>query len=313
MRIVRYSEERKGEWDAFVRKAKNSLFMFCRDYMDYHSDRFRDHSLLFYEEEELMALLPANEAEGVLYSHQGLTFGGLIMGTEIRQYRVLECMEQLCAYLRDRGFKRLVYKCIPHIYHSQPAEEDRYALFRCGAGQSEITASTVIKLSDPCKRTKGRKAQISRARREGVSVRLLETPEDYRRFMELEDGVLEERHNTHAVHSSGELWLLHSRFSEEIRLYGAFYEEKLIAGCVIFCYPLLVHTQYMAADDTARQLGALDLVIDSIISGLPESVQWLDFGISTEEGGRILNEGLIAQKESFGGRTDIYEKWELVL
>ncbi len=313
MRIVRYSEERKGEWDAFVKKAKNSLFMFLRDYMDYHSDRFADHSLLFYEEDELLAVLPANEAQGVLYSHQGLTFGGLLMGTEIRQYRVLECMELLVSYLKEGGFTRLVYKCVPHMYHSQPAEEDRYALFRSGAKLSEVTASTVVKLADPCKRTKGRKAQISRARREGVSVRLLDSAEDYRRFMALEDAVLQEHHNTHAVHSPEELWLLHSRFPEEIRLYGGFYEERLVAGCVLYCYPGLVHTQYMAADDTARQLGALDLVIDTVVSEYTGSAEWLDFGISTEEGGRILNEGLIAQKESFGGRTNIYEKWELVL
>ncbi len=313
MRIVRYSGERKGEWDAFVKKAKNSLFMFQRDYMDYHSDRFKDHSLLFYEEDELLALLPANEAEGTLYSHQGLTFGGLLTGTEIRQYRVLECMELLCVYLREAGIARLVYKCVPHMYHRQPAEEDRYALFRCGGKLCEVTASTVVKLLNPCKRTKGRKAQISRARREGVEVRLLETPEAYRDFMALEDTVLEARHNTRAVHTPEELWLLHSRFPEEIRLYGGFYEEKLVAGCVLYRYPELIHTQYMAADETARQLGALDLVIDHIISEAGEGVKWLDFGISTEDGGRILNEGLIAQKESFGGRTNVYEKWELAL
>ena len=44
-----------------------------------------------------------------------------------------------------------------------------------------------------------------------------------------------------------------------------------------------------------------------------ESKKWLDFGISTEHGKIYLNEGLCAQKEGFGGRTGVYEVWELDL
>ena len=67
----------------------------------------------------------------------------------------------------------------------------------------------------------------------------------------------------------------------------------------------------MAADEVARQIGALDLTISTVIDTFKEKKLWLDFGISTEDGGKYLNEGLISQKEGFGGRTNVYEMWKL--
>ena len=45
--IVKYNHNMKAEWDAFVKTSKNGTFLFMRDYMEYHNDRFIDYSLLF--------------------------------------------------------------------------------------------------------------------------------------------------------------------------------------------------------------------------------------------------------------------------
>jgi len=74
-----------------------------------------------------------------------------------------------------------------------------------------------------------------------------------------------------------------------------------------------VHTQYMAANETAREIGALDLTIATVMETYKDSKDWLDFGISTEDAGHILNEGLISQKEGFGGRTNIYQTWRIII
>ena len=81
----------------------------------------------------------------------------------------------------------------------------------------------------------------------------------------------------------------------------------MIAGAVVFVYNNVVHTQYLAANDIAREIGALDLCISEIISKYSSSKQFLDFGISTENGGIVLNNGLISQKEGFGARTLVYQ------
>ena len=81
--LRRYTASDAPQWDRFVEDSKNGTFLFLRGYMDYHSNRFTDHSLMFYDEKQrLIALLPANEKDGILYSHQGLTYGGLVISTE---------------------------------------------------------------------------------------------------------------------------------------------------------------------------------------------------------------------------------------
>lgn len=311
--VVRYSEEEKKLWNQFNIAAKNPLFMFDRNFMDYHQDRFQDHSLLFYDDGELIALLPMSQKEKILISHGGLTYGGFISGTKMKQHTMNECFGQLLQYARENGIEQIVYKTIPHIFHEQPAEEDRYALFMNNAVVLKVEASTVINLKQPLKMPKGRKAQISRARREGIVVQELTAPEDFERFIVLENQILSQRHKTNAAHTGAELALLHSRFPENVHLMGALKDGELIAGTVLFVYGQVVHTQYMAANDLARQFGALDLTVNTVIEKYRDQKLWLDFGISTENGGRILNEGLIAQKEGFGGRTNIYETFVLQL
>ena len=310
IRIEKYSMEMKDIWDKFVDSAKNPLFMHKRDYMDYHKDRFEDNSLLFYNDEKLVALLPISKQGSELISHGGLTYGGFILDYSTKQHTVNECASELVDYLRRNGYSKMVYKCIPHIYHLQPSEEDKYALFHSGFTLKEVAASTVVDLNKPCKMPKGRKAQISRAKRDGVAIEKLSSKEEYENFILLENSVLKSRHDTVAVHTADELYMLHERFPENILLYGALLDGKMIAGTVVFVYDTVVHTQYMAADDVAREIGALDLVIKTVMDEFSGSKRWLDFGISTENHGKYLNQGLISQKEGFGGRTDVYECYE---
>lgn len=309
--IARYTDENKEIWDAFNRNAKNRLFMFDRNYMDYHRDRFQDHSLLFYSDEELIALFPACERDGALLSHGGLTYGGMLTDARMKQHTMVDCLDALKNYAAEQGFSKIVYKTIPYIYHSQPAEEDRYALYAAGAKLVTVDASTYVNLKNPLKMPKGRKAQISRAKREGVAIEVLTELKDYEAFIDLENEVLEARHETHAVHTAAELKMLHDRFPENIHLFAAMKDQQMIAGTVVFEYDRAIHTQYMAANEEARQIGALDLAVATVMDKYRESKEWLDFGISTEHGRIYLNEGLIAQKEGFGGRTGVYEIWEL--
>lgn len=310
MDIVRYSSEYETIWNEFVSKSKNGLFMFNRNYMEYHSDRFKDHSLLFYEEGDLVGLLPLNESENTLVSHGGLTFGGFITDQNMKQHRMLEMMDALRTYMAEHAFHKLIYKHVPHFYHTQPAEEDIYSLFRSNAKISKIEAATVVDLAHPIKMPKGRKAQVSRAKRENV---VIEESLDYDAFIQLENDVLLEHHGARAVHTGEELALLHGRFPENIKLYVAKLDEEIIAGTVLFIYPNVVHTQYLAANDVARRIGALDYTISYVMDQYRSDKKWFDFGKSTEGDGSILNEGLISQKEGFGGRTIVYQTWEIVL
>ena len=311
--ISRFSEEKSELWNEFNKQSKNYLIMFDRNYMDYHKDRFKDHSLLFYDENILVALLPMSEHGDELISHGGLTYGGFITDTRMKQHIMMDCFAELIKYARESGFKSIRYKCIPHIYHSQPAEEDRFALFANGARLDTVDVSTYVNLTSLLKMPKGRKAQISRAKREGVVIEELTELEDFKAFIDLENKVLLEHHGVHAVHTGEELKLLHDRFPENIHLFASKKNENMIAGTVVYEYDQVVHTQYMAANDEARTIGALDLAVATVINKYKETKKWIDFGISTEHGKIYLNEGLCSQKEGFGGRTGVYEIWELTI
>ena len=76
--VKRYSPDYERMWNEFVIASKTGVFFFHRNYMDYHSHRFKDHSLLFFYKNQLLSMLPANSSGDTLYSHQGLTFGGMI-------------------------------------------------------------------------------------------------------------------------------------------------------------------------------------------------------------------------------------------
>ena len=282
--------------------------MFNRNFMDYHADRFKDNSLLFYDEDELIALLPASRHDHELRSHGGLTYCCFLTNERMKQPKMLACFEALKQYMREKNITKLIYKTIPHIYHKSPSEEDLYALYKNNAKLVKAEPSTTVLLKNPFKMPKGRYSQITRAKREGVCV--LPSP-DFDTFINLENSVLEAHHHTHAVHAAEELKLLKSRFENEIQLWAAHYNGEMIAATLLFVYDNVVHTQYLAANETARKIGGLDLLIKTVMDKFVSSKTYFDFGISTENNGQLLNEGLIRQKEGFGGRTVCYYTWEI--
>lgn len=307
--IQRYTLEHKSIWNQFVTDSRNGIFMFHRDYMDYHSDRFVDYSLLFYKDDDLVAVLPASLHDTELRSHGGLTFGGLICSYSVKQQTINACFEELITYLKENNIKRLIYKPIPYIYHRYLCQEDLYALWRNNAAVFRRDISTTIDLScNKIKLPKGRKAQISRARREGI---IVEKSTDFNAFITLENQVLEMHHHTRAVHTAEELQLLHSRFPEQICLYAAMHNNQMVAGVLLYIYDKMVHTQYMGSSDFSRENGGLDLIISTIIDEYKDKKQYLDFGISTIDLGKTVNVGLISQKESFGGRSVMYDFYEI--
>ena len=108
IRVVRYAAEHRGDWNAFLDRSRNGVFLFHRDYMDYHADRFADHSLVAYEGDRLLALFPANLHDDALVSHGGLTFGGFISDERMRTRVMLDIFNQLSQYAQGNGIRRIV-------------------------------------------------------------------------------------------------------------------------------------------------------------------------------------------------------------
>lgn len=308
--IRRYDNSMKSEWNAFIKAAKNGTFLFMRDYMDYHSCRFADHSLMFYNVGKLLAVLPMNinKEEKALVSHGGLTYGGFVMHPDTKACEIIEAVEELKRYMQHNGIKKLIYKPIPYIYSKAPSEEPLYALYQAGATISARTISTTIDNNERPKFSQLRKRCIAKATKAGIECN---ESTDFDAFWDILTEILQARHNCRPVHTKEEIKLLHSRFPNNIKLHTANNNGKPIAGIVVYDTDTTAHFQYIAASDEGYSTGALDRLIQHLIEERYTHKRFIDFGISTEQGGTILNEGLIKQKEGFGGRAVVYDTYEL--
>lgn len=309
--IRRYTAEAAREWNGFVARSKNGTFLFDRGYMDYHSDRFHDHSLMFYLDGNLFALLPAN-AEGERFcSHRGLSYGGVVTTEKMTAERMQQLFRELNDYLRIQGFRSVFYKPVPHIFHQLPAEEDVFSLYSvCDARLADRSLSATVTLSQPLKWSYGRRYGARKARRHGVAVG---ESTDWTAFWRVLEENLMQRYGAKPVHTLHEMELLRGRFPEQIRLFTAVRDGRVVAGTVIYVTPVVVHTQYISASTEGKQLCALDALFDHVLHECSWPARYFDFGTSNGPDGHELVQPLIFQKEGFGGRGICYDRYEWTL
>ena len=311
IKVIRYEPQFKQEWDNFIANSKNGNFLFNRSYMEYHADRFVDYSLMFFDEcERLAGVLPASIHNDTVISHGGLTYGGVISDSVMTTADMLHLFDSLLNHLRGDGLKRLVYKPVPHIFHAMPAEEDLYALFVNNARLFRRDASSAIYLSGRLNFSEGKKSCIKKAIKNKLIVK---ESRDFAAFFEIGCKVMHEKYNRLPVHTATEMELLANRLPKNIRLHASFADSRMLAGVITYVFPTSVHIQYMYNSDEGMAIGALDIVLDHLINEIYKDYRFISFGISTENEGKYLNEGLIHQKEMFGGRTVVHDFYEVML
>lgn len=324
MDIVPYTEQCAEIWNHLVNDSRNGTFLFDRRFMDYHSDRFCDVSLMFFRGDRLLGVLPASRHDECVVSHGGLTYGGFVLSPLAHAADVGEMLELAILYFRERRVKEIIIKPIPAIYHSQPSDDELYWLFRQGATLSSRGLSSAIRLSSPLPFSTLRSRKVRQAQRAGVMVDVTTSLDDYARFWEILTQVLHVQHHKAPVHSLDEILLLQKRFQEQIRLFVARRagDNAILGGTLLFITQKVVHAQYIAASDEGRSCGALDFLFHFLVahysspfsSSAPSSSPiFFDFGISTENDGMYLNEGLNFQKEGFGARSVVYDAYKLTL
>ena len=320
--VTRYTPKNHQTWNEFVKQSRQGTFLFDRNYMDYHQDRFHDHSLMIYYKDKLYALLPANEVVSAsnneipqkeLVSHQGLTYGGLLTCNKMTAELTCETFEAIGNYLKQEDFSKLTYKAIPWVYHKIPSEEDLYALIHVGkASLSAREISTTILLQNKLRFSEQRRRGVNKAKKNSLIIRQ-SSQEDVFAFWNILNNNLQQKYHTRPVHSNEELQLLMSRFPENIIGYSVLKDAEVIAGTIIFITPQVIHTQYIGASEKGKEEGALDLLFDYLINQKKWNAPYFDFGKSTEDRGNYLNTNLIHQKEGFGGRGVAYDTYEWTL
>lgn len=306
--VERYTLDLQTEWNEFVDASKNATFLLRRDYMDYHGRRFEDSSLLIRSGGQIVALLPAHRRDDVLESHAGLTYGGLVISARATTRLVLNTLAAVVEHMHRIDASALTYKTIPHIYHKLPAEEDRYALFRHNAVLYRRDLLSTIDMARRPMPQERRRRGAAKAVKADVDVG---ESSEWRSFWAMLECHLQGRYGVAPVHNVDEILMLRSRFPDNIRLFTATCRDELLGGVVIYETDEVAHLQYAAATQDGLDVGCLDRLFLHLLDDVFAHKRWFDFGNSTEQEGLWLNDGLMEQKEGFGGRAIAHDFYRL--
>ena len=299
--VRRYQKEDFALWNDFIGQAKNATFLFHRDFMEYHNDRFDDFSLMVFEGEKLVTVLPANRVGETIFSHQGLTYGGLVLSPKSKLSSVIAIFKTVLSFLHDNGILHFNLKQLPSFYCSHFADEIDYCMFIIKANLYRREALSLLDLTQKITFSKDRKKCIRRSL--NADLQIIEEPKFELFWNEILLPNLDKKHQSKPVHSVEEIIKLHQHFPENIRHFNVYYNDKIVAGTTVFVAGNVAHPQYISGNEMKNELGSLDYLYDYLITNVFNDKKYFDFGPSHEENGTKIKEGILFWKESFGAKT----------
>jgi GNAT acetyltransferase-like protein len=314
LQISPYVSDDAAEWDEFVVDAPMATFLHSRRFLGYHGDRFAEQSLMLRDSRSrLVGVFPAAADPAVehrVVSHPGITYGGVVHRGLLGGAAMLHAIAEIRDHYARQGFRTLRYKAVPEIYHRRPSADDVYALGNLGARLYRCDLSCAIDLADRSRPSERRRRGERKALEEGVNVVL--DPGHLGEFWAVLEENLATRHGARPTHSVGEMHLLLELFPESIEVITARVHGSVVAGVVLFKTDRVVHAQYIGSTEAGRAASALDAIFGECIRrAVTSGARFFDFGISTEDEGRVLNAGLHRFKSEFGGGGVVHMFYEL--
>jgi hypothetical protein len=279
--------------------------------MEYHSDRFEDFSILVLDKKQkIKAILPANKLGNTLYSHQGLTYGGLVLQQKTKLQDVVEMLKMVLQFLQDQHIFSVQLKQLPSIYCDFPSDEMEQLCFLLKAKLIRREALSVIDFSRKIEISRVRKRGIERGQKMELDIKEVSDFEEFWSKMLVPN--LQERYHAKPVHSLSEITHLKSKFPENIRQFNVYFENEIIGGVTLFVTKNVLHPQYISGNKKFNtKYGGLDFLYHYVMTNLATTQRYFNFGSSSENNGLQINTSLHYWKESFGGRTVVQNYYEI--
>ncbi|WP_271810435.1 GNAT family N-acetyltransferase [Clostridium beijerinckii] len=310
--VEKFNNDNEQEWDKFIENnSVNGTFLQSRNFLNYHKDRFKDHSLIIKKGTSIIALIPACEIvedqKKVFYSHKGSTFGGVVINKNFNNINHIDDLfKVLDNYLIQNSFDGIVLKSTSEIFCSGNTSLLDYFYFKYNyENYTELSLyidfdnySPVIENNFSASKRRDLKYSL----KYNLEFRTLETDDEVDDFYSLLLKSLE-KHNTKPVHSLEELLdFKNTRFKDIVKFYGVYYKNNLIAGSMVFNFSNNVfHTQYLASDSLYSSYYPMNFLNYNLINqAYLNKFKFFSFGISTEDKGKFLNASLAQFKEGFG-------------
>ena len=297
--VQQYQKSDYVHWNAFIGQAKNATFLFHRDFMEYHKDRFEDFSLMVYKEQKLVAVLPANRVSDTVFSHQGLTYGGLVYSPKLNAEKVEAILDSLLSFFKENEVQTFYYKPIPSFYSSKGNAETDFFMLKKGSFLDRKEMNLAINLAMPLTISKSKLKHFRKI--EDLDLEMI-AEQQLESFWELVlEARLLEKHHTKPVHTLKEIVGLKEKFPNNIKQFSAYYENVIVAGITVFETETVVKSQYGATTKKGEELRALDFLFINLIKKYKsEGKLFFDMGIVNEADEKGYNAGLLKQKEELG-------------
>ncbi len=295
--IQKYDPSRQNQWDRLVSQSINGVFIFYRDYMDYHARRFTDFSLMFFYGENLFGVLPAHRQGNTLISHNGLTFGGIVKNRNSSPEKYRKFWKILLEFLQENKIKTLIIKSLPWFYYPWLTAYEDW-LYKPYTTQTQTKFHWLIDTRKPPSvlLNADRRKQFKKK-----PVPIIQQSNDWESFWSILEKNLNTKHQAKPVHTLDEMKSLAGNFPGQIRLITAKIEGETVAGAVLYDYEHVLHFQYLSAlpDPTLRH--AVDYLTAQIIRNNYDRYAYINLGSAQipGENGRE-NPGLIYWKFSHG-------------
>ena len=294
-----YQESDYELWNTFVSAAKNATFLFHRDFMEYHKERFEDFSLLVFDKVKLVAVLPANRVDNKVYSHQGLTYGGLVYASKLKIEKIEVILDLLFDFFKSKRIEHFYLHPIPSFYLGQGNAAIDFFLMKRGAQLYRKEMNMVAHLHQEIPISKSKLKHFRRT--EVLGLRVVEETNFQPFWEKILEPRLAEKYDTKPVHSLAEIQLLHERFPKNIKQFSAYLEDKIIAGITIFEFENGVKSQYGATSKKGEKYRALDFLFISLLDVFQKrGKHFFDMGIVNDSGEKGFHSGLLQQKEELG-------------
>ena len=279
--------------------------------MEYHQYRFIDFSVLIYKNDKLIALFPANVKNAIVFSHQGLTFGSLILPEIISATDVFLIFESVCGFYKAQEIKEIFIKQIPEVYFKKPSFELGFKLSQ----KAELIKSDMVLAIDYSKPLTIHKTKLKHYKKsKQIDLKVVEG-NDFTNFW---NKVLQPRllgkHNVKPVHNLDEIILLNNRFPNNIRQFDVYLNDEILAGITIFNNNGVVKSQYGATTTKGEKVRALDfLFLHLIYEYQKQGKSFFSMGTVTENSEIGYNPGLLKQKEELGCQVYLQDFFKLKL
>ena len=307
MEIKKFTLDYTDKWDDFVNNySLNGTIYHTRKFLNYHNEKFIDTSILIYNNNNLVCVVPCCLSNGINFSHKGATYGGPVL-TKNKLY--VHEIENIINMIFDYYDNKFECRMANDIYFEEPINMLYYMIGKKLNIKLELSwyikSGTNLIENITNKRNKDNLIKMS----QNPNYKFYSTTDtyDYMMYYDILKKNLVTNHNSNPTHTLEEF--IHIKdilgYKQELFIVKNIIDNIILAGVyVIKVTDICWYTFYITRNIDIKNSGIMVIYIMNQISEIAKenNIKYVDYGISTENTGMILNIGLSEFKnDSLGG------------